>query len=144
MEKRELIKKDEQIDILVEQIKAIMVESVFSSRMTLLEGKHLIGKTIVESSLYKENKKGAGDIIKNVAEKIGRSERDIYLCVQFYKEYKEIARLVQKLKGKKNDITWAATRRLLEGKEKEICQHKLEKIEAWQCKKCGTLLKSKP
>ena len=143
MEKEIAISQKEKLEHLVEEIKAILSESVFSARMTLLEAKHLIGKTISENPLYKKSGKGSGEIIKEIAERIGRSERDIYLCVEFYQKYKEIESVVQTLKGRKNDITWSAVKRLLGNKE-EVCQHEWEKIECWQCKSCGQFRKNNP
>jgi len=143
MGKEIIITDEEKLNYLVEEIKSILTESVFSARMTLLEAKHLVGKTIIDNSLYRKSKKGSGELVKEIAKRLGRSERDIYLCISFYKKYKDIASVIQILKGKKNDITWSAVRRLLEGK-KEDCQHKWEEIICWQCKNCSQFRKSKP
>lgn len=135
MKKDIVISEEEKLEHLVEEIKSILTESVFSARMTLLEAKHLVGETIVKNPLYKKSGKGSGKMVEELARRLGRSERDIYLCIQFYEKYPKIERLVQTLKGKKNDITWAATRRLLEG-DKEIEEHicQWEKVE--RCKEC--------
>ncbi len=139
-----IIPDTEKIDHLAEEIKSILSEAVFSARMTLIEAKHLVGKTIVTNPLYQKNIKGSGEVIKDVATRIGRSERDIYLCVRFYQKFPEIDRCVQTLRGKKNDITWAAARRLLDDKEPEDCHHKWKEIKCWQCENCSQLRKTKP
>ena len=140
MAKEIIISDDEKLEHLVEEIKSILTESVFSARMTLLEAKHLVGETIAKNLLYKKSGKGSGKIIQEIAKGLSRSEKDIYLCVSFYEKYPKIELVVQTLKGKKNDITWAATRRLLEGDKKEkkhICEW--ETIE--RCKICNLLKK---
>jgi hypothetical protein len=144
MTKAITISDEEKLDHLAEEIKSILIESVFSARMTLLEAKHLVGKTIVKNPLYKKSGKGSGEIIKELARRMGRSERDIYLCIQFYEKYPKIELVVQTLKGKKNDITWAAVKRLLAGKSVEECQHQWEKAEYWRCVKCFKKVFRKP
>lgn len=138
------ISDEERLDHLVEEIKSILTESVFSSRMTLLEAKHLVGETITKNPLYKKSGKGSGGFVKDLARKLARSEKDIYLCIQFYKRYPKIESLIQTLKGKKNDITWSATRRLLEGREEGDCLHEWVKVECWQCRKCKQFRRNEP
>jgi hypothetical protein len=133
----------EKLDILAEEIKAILVESVFSANMTLLEAKHLVGRTIKENPLYQKSGKGSGEIIKAIADKIGRSERDIYLCVQFYEKFPMIETAVQTSFGEQKKITWSGVKKLIEGKT-ETCQHDWQKVEAWQCSHCQQFRKNKP
>ena len=131
------ISEKEKLENLAEEIKAILTEAVFSARLTLLEAKHLAGKTIMENPLYQKWGKKSGKLIKELAQIIGRSERDIYLCCQFYEKFPKIELVIQTLKGKKNDITWNAVRRLLEPERKEhICQD-WEKVE--RCVICRKL-----
>jgi len=133
-EKQE-VSDEEQSEILIEEVRAILSESVFSSRITLVEGKHEVGKIITESQIYKKYGKQSGELIQRIAKSLTRSEADIYLCVQFYQKYPDVSTVVKSLKGKKNDITWAAVRRLMSGKE-EVPEHEhvWEKITAWRCK----------
>ena len=107
------ISQVEKFDNLVERIKAILTESVFSARITLLEGKHRIGQEIVDDELYKKWKKGTGDLVKEIEKKIGVGKTEIYLCIKFYQKFPDVSALLERLPGKKNDITWAATKRLL-------------------------------
>lgn len=132
------ISEKEKLENLAEEVKAILTEAVFSARMTLLEAKHLVGKTIAENPLYQKSKKGSGRLVKEVAQKIGRSEQDLYLCIKFYERFRDVSQCVETLKGRKNDITWAAARRLLEG-EKEIEEHICEWEEIERCKVCRKL-----
>lgn len=124
MSQKITISDQEKLEHLIEEIRSIFSEAVFSARLTLLEAKHLVGKTIMESELYRKWKKGSGKLIKEIAKKLGRPEKDIYLCVKFYQKYPKIDLMIQTLKGKKNELTWNAVKRLLEPpKEKEhICQ----------------------
>ncbi len=133
--KKQEVSDEEQLELLIEETRAIFSETVFSSRMTSVEGKHQVGQTIAENPLYKKWGKQSGELIKRIATALERSEADIYLCVQFYQKYPDVSTVVESLKGKKNDLTWAAVRRLLSGKE-EIGEHKheWEKITAWRCK----------
>ncbi len=71
--KKQEVSDEEQLEILIEEIRAIISESVFSARMTLIEAKHLVGKTIAQNRLYKKSKKGAGDVIRALAKSINRS-----------------------------------------------------------------------
>ena len=140
MKKNIAISDGEKLEHLVEEIKSILTESVFSARMTLLEAKHLVGETISRNSLYKKSGKGSGRLVKDLAKRLGRSEKDIYLCINFYKKFPKIERLIQTLRGKKNDITWAAARRLLEG-DKEIGEHTCEWETIERCKICKKIKK---
>jgi len=138
------ISQEEKLNSLVERVKAIMVESVFSARMTLLEARHKIGQEIVTDELYKKWKKGSGDLVKELEKRIGRGKTEIYLCIKFYIKYPDVSAIVETLPGKKNDITWAAVKRLLVGKSVEECQHQWEKAEYWRCVKCSKKVFKKP
>lgn len=144
MKKEIEITKEEKIDNLAERVKAIMVETVFSSRMTLLEGRHKVGKEIVKDTLYEKGKKKSGELINEIAKRIGRSRAEIYMCVRFYKKFPEVSTIIESLPGKKNDITWNKVQLLIEGKKIEEHQHKATKVECWQCKICGQILRHKP
>lgn len=144
MKKEIEISQEERIGYLAERIKAIMVEMVFSSRMTLLEGRHKVGKEIIEDTLYKKGKKKSGELITEIAKRIGRSKTEIYLCVLFYQKFPEVSDILERLPGKKNDITWTQVIKLIEGKKIENHQHKVVKVECWQCTICGQMLRHKP
>lgn len=138
-----LISNEERLTHLAEEVHSILSESVFSARLTLLEARHLVGQTIVENELYQKNQKGSGELIKQISDIVGRSDREIYFCVEFYNSYPKIEQLVQTLGGKKNDITWSAVKRLLSGKE-EVCSHEWKETTSWQCEKCNQYRKHKP
>ena len=102
MKKKIIISDDEKLNYLAEEIKSILSEAVFGARMTLLEAKHLAGETIIKNPLYKKSAKGSGEFISDLSKRMGRSDRDIYFCVQLYQKFPKIERLIQTLKGKKN------------------------------------------
>jgi len=135
-----IIKKQEgrqEIDDLAEQVKAILIETVFSASMTLIEGKHRVGQEIVEDPLYKKWGRGTGKLIQAVAQRIGRSEQDLYLCVQFYQKYPDISNVFKAIKGSSSKkVTWADVKRLLSGKPKD-CQHEWEEKKHLRCKLCS-------
>ena len=131
------ISEKEKLENLAEEIRAILTEAVFSARMTLLEAKHLAGKVIMESLLYKKWGKGSGKLVEEIAGKIGRSTQELYLCCQFYQKFPVVSQVVETLKGKKNDIRWSDVRKLLEPKKpKHTCQD-WEKVE--RCVICRKL-----
>lgn len=132
-------KQDEEEEVinLAEQVRAILIETVFSASLTLIEGKHKVGQEIVEDPLYKKWGKGTGKLIQTVAQKIGRSEQDLYLCVQFYQKYPDISNVFKAIKsGSSKKVTWADVKRLLSGKPKE-CQHEWEEKKHLSCKLCS-------
>ncbi len=137
------ITKKERIDNLAERVKAILVEGTFSSRMTILETRHQVGKEIIEDTLYEKGKKESGELIKEISKRIDRPKTEIYLCVKFYEKYPEVSDIVERLPGKKNDITWKNAIALIEGRKIDNHKHKVEKVECWQCTICGQLLRHK-
>ena len=74
--------------------------------MALIEAKHLVGKEIVEDTLYRKGKWGSGVLIKEIAGKIGHSEADLYFCVQFYLKYPEVSNVLETLEPNKKGLTW--------------------------------------
>jgi len=110
--------EQEKLENLAERVKAIIVETVFGARMTLIEGKHKVGDEIVNDTLYKKYAKGSGQLIKDIAEKIGRSWQDLYFCVQFYLKYPVVSTVVETLPEGKN-ISWNKIRALLPEPKKE-------------------------
>jgi len=79
---------------LVEDCKAIITESVFTSNWALIEGYHLLGKRILEENGNFERSKIYGEkIASRVAESLGKSERTIDRAIQFYKKFPDLGKL---------------------------------------------------
>jgi frataxin-like iron-binding protein CyaY len=115
----------EEFDELAERVKAAITETIYSASMTLIEGKHKIGEEVATDPLYKKYSKGAGQLIKDIAQKINRSEQDLYFCVQFYKKYPVLSKALETLpEGKK--ISWGKIIGLLP--EKKNSQQKKQYI----------------
>lgn len=103
-----LIKKTEWFRELVEEIKAIAVETIFNSKLEIIKGKWMIGQSIEEAlkDRSKQELYGKG-MNKMIASYLHWSEREIARCRQFYNKYpsKDFDALMSKLPGGKN-LTW--------------------------------------
>lgn len=103
-----LINKTDWFKELVDEIKAIAVETIFNARIEIITGKWLIGKTIEEALQDKTREEVYGKGINTlISEQIRWSEREIARCRQFYNKYpvKDADELMSKLPGGKN-LTW--------------------------------------
>lgn len=117
---KELISQ-EWYKALLEELQAIIVESIFASRITILEGKWMVGKAICESPGYRKQQGKKGSFIQRVAKDLGRSQSDIYFCVQFYEQYPfdDFSNALEKLPEGKN-ISWnKMVNKYLSGKKDE-------------------------
>jgi hypothetical protein len=79
----------------IEECKAIVVESTFSSNWAIIEGWWELGKRIVEEKDFTLKD------IKRLAYEIDREESEILMAILFYKKYPDLSMLP----GGKN-ITW--------------------------------------
>lgn len=86
---------------LVEECKAIVTESVFTSRWALVEGYHQLGERIVTDGNFQKFAKGNGQWFADLRSKIGVSESTLYRAIQFYELY---PRLDEVPEGK--NISW--------------------------------------
>ena len=135
-----IIPDDEKLEHLITEIKSTRSVKELDSKMAIIEGRHHIGKTILKHELYKKWKQGTGDLIARISKETKISASDLYLYIQVAKTYPEISAIIEKLSSKP---TWTSIRRLIEGKE-EKCKHDWHKIEAYECKKCSALRRTKP
>ena len=92
-------KKDQHYYALVEECKSIIVESVFNSRMTLIEGYHAVGKEISE---YVENGAHITSLLQFLAVDLEVSDRKLWYAVELYKKYNDLSKLPE---GKNISIT---------------------------------------
>jgi hypothetical protein len=124
-----LLVKDKKYQLLVEEIKATITESVFYSRWALIEGYWTVGKLIRETF-------GKGELTKlltDLAVDTGISDRTLWRALAAYDKYPDINKIPE---GK--NITWnkLITKYLPDKKEeKKECDH----IWVTKCKKCGIL-----
>ena len=112
-----------ELDSFLEELKDCMVEHSFTSRWSLIEGYHLIGKLIIEKgSSYGEN------IIGQVARYIGKSERTVRYAVQVASQYPSLDELPE---GK--NISWhKLIKKYVEGVDPSVPRVKMVK-----CPNCG-------
>jgi hypothetical protein len=142
-----LITELEWYQELVEELRAIIVETRFNSTVELLRGKWELGKRITEEELNFQ-RAGYGDrMVETIAKDLGISPVHLWKCIQFYKKFPEktFEEVLQKLPGGKA-ISWYKVSTLYLPKHKEEvkkekdleelqknCPH--EKLKCTKCKK---------
>jgi len=93
MEVQELQKSD-WFASLIEECRAIIIEHEFTSRWTIIEGYHALGKRISEDNNNFEREQIYGKkIVQSIAETIGKSERTVYQAIKFYEKYPDLSLL---------------------------------------------------
>lgn len=85
----------ENYDEMVEDLRAIVVETETRARLSLIEGYHELGKQIIEYGLDKS------EYLSQVAQDIKKSKRSVYRVLQFVRMYPDLEKLPE---GK--DISW--------------------------------------
>ena len=132
-------KASEEYQALIGDLQAIRNEAVFSAQMAVLEIKHVVGKTILESPAYKKNHKGAGSFIEDLAEDAGMNRRDLYYCIQFAKKFPKIESALQTIDTDKKSISWRkVVAELPDPEDRRPCSHKdTFEIVIVQCRRCG-------
>jgi hypothetical protein len=106
---------------LLDDVKSTLTEAVFTSRMVLIEGYHLVGERLRMSEEYMP----ITELVQMCADDMGVSTRKLWYAVQFYDAFPDINKLPE---GK--NITWSKiktkylpqTTREVEKKEKH-CPH---------------------
>lgn len=131
---------DDWYEGLVSDIKAIAGEGIWSSRWTLIETYHKIGKRILEENDNFDRKKIYGEnVVQTIAEsinsdeddsgkKIGRIDtRTLYYAIKFAKKYQcetdELPSVLMPEEGKNLSWTKVVRKELTSPKEKEECKH---------------------
>lgn len=127
---QELVKysKDDWFEALLEELKALIVESRFAIEEQIIRAKHEVGRLIVEH----EDKASSAELILIVAEQLDVSERTIQQSVQFYRFDPKLTVLNE---GK--NISWRkCLMRMQKPKMIEPCEHEETKV-IHVCTKCG-------
>jgi N6-adenosine-specific RNA methylase IME4 len=86
MNKEITIQNEDWYQALSDECSAIITETVFVSRWTMIEGHHKLGKRIIEDS----DKAPITELVKRVSVTIGKSERMLWKSVQFARKYPDI------------------------------------------------------
>jgi len=132
--------QEEWYKLLLDDLKAIITESVFTSRIELIKGKWLFGERLVTDENYKKTPgEHKESFLKGIAVELNAHIKEIYRCVQFYEKYpnKTFDTVCQSLPEGKN-ISWHKLTNIYlpetSAKEQEID----ENIETCnKCPKCG-------
>ncbi len=103
---------------LLEDCRDIVVETEFTSRWTLVEGYHSLGKRIIQETekLNKLSQSGI-DVISQVATDIKRGRRTVYYAIQFAREYPDLNLLPE---SKNTSWHHIINKYLTDGTEKKV------------------------
>ena len=106
---------------LLDDCQSIIVETNFAANWTLVEGYHLLGQRIRTESDTHET--GITDLVGKLSTDMGKSERSIWYCVQFFDKFPDLNLLPV---GK--NLTWKhICRQLLpenpKPKQAKLCPH---------------------
>ena len=115
---------------LIEETKAIIVESIFNARDTVIRGKWAIGQRITqEKDNFEKAGITGGAIITTVGKSLGASVSELYSCVKFYEKFPDL----EKFLGKQNkNLSWHKVVHELLPEHTET-----KKREEQLCPKCG-------
>ena len=103
------IEQEEWYQFLIEELRAIIIEAIFTSRIELIRGKWEAGRRIREENKNFERKEIYDkQIIENIAKDLRISEKEVYRWMQFYRKYpeKDFDTVCQNLPEGKN-ISWS-------------------------------------
>lgn len=79
---------------LVDDCKAILVETEFTARWALVEGYHTLGLRILDENNQFEREKIYGQqIVQRIANSLEKRPRTIYYAIQFAKDYPDLNKL---------------------------------------------------
>ena len=79
---------------LVEECKAIIIETEFTARWALVEGYHQLGERILkENDNFDRAKIYGQEITAQVSQSLGKHKRTIERAIQFYKKYPDLNKL---------------------------------------------------
>lgn len=134
MKCEKIVKVEDRLNLLLEDIAAILTEHEFVSRWAIIEGYHLVGKRILEEKELMPLPK----LIEAVAKALGKSRRTLYYATQFAEKYPDLNKLPE---GKA--VSWHKIVNLYlpEAKQKgeELVKQLGEHEHQWEihCRICG-------
>lgn len=79
----------EEYELILGQIQAIMVETEFRIREQQIEAKYEIGRTIATSRYYERYQAESGGVVQKIADDLQINRREIYYCLQFFNQVQE-------------------------------------------------------
>lgn len=137
----EALVKSEDIKQLADEIVTIIAERTFNSNMEKAEMLYEVGQAVTDKPYYKKGTPAARQIIRDLAYAVGKSERWVYLAVQFAEKYPDFATALQTLDPKKKGLTTRLIAQSLPP-PKQACSHEQTREEVWVitrelCRSCG-------
>lgn len=90
---------------MAQEIHAIATETLYRSRMELIEGKWAVGERICADSQFKKIPGSKEAFLSNLFRAAGIGERDGYYCVSFYQKYPKFRTDMQSFSEGKN-LSW--------------------------------------
>jgi len=137
-----IVKPEEVLERLIENVRAAFVETSFSVHQTLIHGYHEIGSAIIlhyeliEKSAGGRKGYGRVDVMDMVADAVGKSRRMIYHAVRFAEAYPDLNKLPKELQGK--NATFSMIVNHLEGRAVDSREPKAKELEhPVKCQACG-------
>ena len=122
---------DSNLNILIEDVKAIVTERGYNARVEIIHEKWEVGERIATDAEYKKSSKGAGEIINEVSIALEMASSDIYDSIRFFEKFPESAESAMESLGK--NVSWHNIREEHLGGEKSKKEkeplYKLSKIE---------------
>ncbi len=114
----ELIITEKWYTSLIDELQDIITETSFTSRWTLVEGYHQVGKRILQENDNFERAKIYNEkILQRIAESLGKSQRTLYYAVQFAKTFPDLNLLPE---GKNLSWRHVINKYLTDGTEKKV------------------------
>lgn len=135
----------EALNDLSEELETIIQETGYLASTFVIETNHKIGEAIVNHSAYKKGAHGSGNLIKDLALRIGKSEQHLYFCIKFYENYPKVSNALETLQGDYKTLTWRHVVASLSGNVVgEDCGHEETYVVRYLCcRKCGSRIKDK-
>ena len=103
---------------LVEDCKDIATETEFTHRWALVEGRHMLGKRILEEyENFQRLRMPDSELVQRIAISISRQKRTVYYCIQFARKYPDLNMLEE---GKNTSWHHIINKYLTDGEEKLV------------------------
>ncbi len=145
---KKIIKKinlegEDWYEALIEECGAIITETIYNYRMTLIDGYHQLGKRILEENDNFNRKKIYGDeIVRRISKSLQKGERTIYYAIQFVKKYPDLNKFLDEVEEGKN-ISWRKVVKVYLPDRSEIREERVRRCThpELKCLECGKVVK---
>ena len=99
-----LIPSGDWYELLTNDCRAIVTETVYSARQTMLEGMHQLGERIVTDENFQKFAKGKTTSLSALSNIAGVGERTLRRAMQFYEKYPTMQKVQELPEGK--NLSW--------------------------------------